>query len=207
MKQAGLPLLIKKTLDRAVALTALTVAAPAIAVAAAAIKVTMPGPVFFTQTRPGLNARPFRIYKMRTMTMDRDAAGNLLPDDVRLTKLGKFLRRASIDELPQLVNVLKGEMSLVGPRPLLTEYLERYSPKHARRHEVLPGITGWTAVRGRNALDWETRLDLDTWYVENWSLLLDLRIVVETVGQVLRREGVERPGHATMPIYMGAGSN
>jgi len=204
MRQSGLPLLVKKTLDRAVALVGLTVTAPVVAAAAAAVRVTMGGPVFFTQERPGFRGVPFRIVKMRTMTDARGADGKLLPDAQRLTPLGRFLRASSLDELPQLWNVLRGELSLVGPRPLLMQYLPLYDREQARRHDVMPGITGWAQVHGRNALTWEEKFALDVWYVDNWSLGLDLRILAKTVSSVVRRQGIASEGHVTMPNFQGS---
>jgi lipopolysaccharide/colanic/teichoic acid biosynthesis glycosyltransferase len=166
----------------------------------------MGGPVLFTQPRPGLGGKTFRIYKLRTMTSERDAHGELLPDDVRLTALGKFLRRASIDELPQLINVVLGDMSLVGPRPLLVQYLPLYNAEQARRHDVLPGITGWAQINGRNALTWEEKFELDVWYVDHWDLVLDARILVSTVLAVLGRSGISAAGNATMPVFRGSPS-
>lgn len=163
------------------------------------------GPVFFVQTRPGWRGRPFPLVKFRTMTEERDSDGNLLPDEKRLPAFGRFLRSSSLDELPELWNVLKGEMSLVGPRPLLVEYLPLYSERQARRHEVRPGLTGWAQVNGRNASSWEERLALDVWYVENQNFWLDLKILWRTVRTVLRREGVAAEGHATMPRFRGSG--
>ena len=203
MRQAGLSLFAKKTVDRIVALGGLVVATPLVCVAAAAVRATMGGPVFFTQERPGLHGRPFRIVKMRTMTLERDSNGQLLPDAQRLTRLGKFLRASSIDELPQLWNVLRGDLSLVGPRPLLTQYLPLYDREQARRHDVLPGITGWAQVNGRNALSWEEKFALDVWYVDHWSLGLDLQILAKTVSSVLKRQGISREGHVTMPPFTG----
>jgi lipopolysaccharide/colanic/teichoic acid biosynthesis glycosyltransferase len=162
---------------------------------------TMGRPVLFRQARPGLHGKPFVMYKFRTMRDLRDAEGNLLPDEARLTPFGRWLRTTSLDELPELVNVLRGEMSLVGPRPLLMEYLERYTPEQARRHEVKPGITGWAQIHGRNNLSWEERLRLDVWYVDHWSLWLDLKILWRTLWMVLRREGISAQGHATMPRF------
>jgi lipopolysaccharide/colanic/teichoic acid biosynthesis glycosyltransferase len=161
-------------------------------------------PPIFTQRRPGLNGRVFAIYKFRTMTDERDPHGALLPDDRRLTRFGTWLRASSLDELPELLNVLRGEMSLVGPRPLLVKYLELYSPEQARRHEMRPGITGWAQVNGRNGCSWEEKLARDVWYVDNWSLGLDLRILARTALTVLRREGISAAGAATMPEYRGA---
>ena len=203
MKQAGLPLLAKKAMDRAIALAAITVTAPVVAVAAVAVRASMGGPVFFRQERPGYGGKPFHIVKMRTMTQERDAAGQLLPDARRLTKLGRFLRASSIDELPQLWNVLRGDLSLVGPRPLLMKYLPLYDARQRRRHDVLPGITGWAQIHGRNALTWEQKFDLDVWYVDHWSPLLDLRILAGTLGSVVRRQGISSEGHVTMPDFAG----
>ena len=160
-------------------------------------------PILFKQTRPGLNGNLFTFYKFRTMTLKKDAKGNLLPDKDRLNKFGKFLRRTSLDELTSLWNVLKGDMSLVGPRPLLPEYLARYTSEQARRHEVKPGITGWAQVNGRNAIAWEEKFKLDVWYVDNRSFLLDLKILFITIWKVLKREGISNFGYTTMPKFMG----
>jgi sugar transferase EpsL len=164
-------------------------------------------PVFFCQIRPGLCGQPFRMVKFRTMTDKRDEKGELLPDDKRLTKFGRFLRSTSLDELPELLNVIKGDMSLVGPRPLLMEYLERYTPEQARRHEVLPGITGWAQVNGRNALSWEDKFELDVWYVDNRSFWLDIKILFLTVLKTIRRDGISAEGEATMSKFMGSDRN
>lgn len=163
-------------------------------------------PVFFRQTRPGLNGKPFQMVKFRTMTDERAPDGQLLPDAVRLTPFGRFLRATSLDELPELWNVLKGDMSLVGPRPLLMEYLPLYSPDQARRHEVRPGITGWAQVNGRNALSWEDKFKLDVWYVDHRSVWLDFKILWLTVRKVLVREGISAEGEATMRKFTGSGS-
>ncbi len=160
-------------------------------------------PVIFSQERPGLHSRLFRLYKFRTMRDLRDEQGNLLPDEQRLTRFGRFLRSSSLDELPEFFNVLKGEMSLVGPRPLLVQYLERYTPEQARRHEVLPGITGWAQVNGRNALSWEEKFALDVWYVDHRSFWLDIRILFMTLAKVFKREGISAAGSATAPEFMG----
>ena len=157
--------------------------------------------MLYKQLRPGFRGIPFRIYKFRTMSDARDAAGDLLPDDQRLTKLGKFLRSTSLDECPELINVLNGDMSLVGPRPLLMQYLGRYTPEQARRHEVKPGMTGWAQVNGRNALSWEERFKLDVWYVNHCSLWIDVKIIVITIWKVLKREGISHPGHVTMEAF------
>jgi len=162
-------------------------------------------PVFFRQQRPGLHGQPFMLYKFRTMTDACDTEGRLLPDAERLTAFGRFLRSTSLDELPELFNVLKGEMSLVGPRPLLMKYLPRYTPEQMRRHEVKPGITGWAQVNGRNALSWEQKFAMDVWYVDNYSLGLDMRVLIKTLWVALRREGISQPGVATMQEFMGSG--
>lgn len=194
---------LKRAIDIVGASVGLVGAAPIIAVTAAAVRLSMGRPVFFRQTRPGLNGVPFTIFKFRTMRDARTATGELLPDAERLTWVGRFIRGASLDELPQLVNVLTGEMSLVGPRPLLMQYLPRYSPRQARRHEVRPGITGLAQVRGRNALTWTEKFELDVEYVERWSLLLDLQILLETVVSVATRRGISNRQHATMPEFTG----
>jgi sugar transferase EpsL len=194
---------LKRGVDIGVAAVLLALLAPVLAGAALAIRLRMGAPVFFRQVRPGLGGVPFRLVKFRTMSDGLDARGEPLPDGERLTRLGAFLRRTSIDELPQLWNVLRGDMSLVGPRPLLMEYLDRYSPEQARRHDVRPGITGWAQVNGRNALSWEDRFRLDVWYVDNRSHALDLRILWTTLRKVLRREGISQAGHATAEKFRG----
>jgi lipopolysaccharide/colanic/teichoic acid biosynthesis glycosyltransferase/glycosyltransferase involved in cell wall biosynthesis len=202
--QHGLPLFAKTLGDRMVALAGLVLVAPALAAVALTIRARFGSPVLFVQERPGRFGRPFRLVKFRTMRDAEGPDGQPLPDDQRLTALGRFLRATSLDELPQLWNVLRGELSLVGPRPLLMRYLPRYSPEQARRHEVLPGITGWAQVNGRNAISWDQKFALDVWYVDHWSLMLDLRILLMTLWRVLRREGITRDGHATTPEFMGA---
>jgi lipopolysaccharide/colanic/teichoic acid biosynthesis glycosyltransferase len=197
---ASLP---KRAFDRAAAAIGIAVASPIMLGAAIAIRVTMGAPVLFRQKRPGLHGGPFEVLKFRTMSNARDARGALLPDHERLTPVGRFVRTTSIDELPQLVNVLRGEMSLVGPRPLLMQYLGRYSREQARRHDARPGITGWAQINGRNALTWEQKFALDVWYVDHYSFWLDLKIVAMTIARVLRREGISSEGHATMPEFMG----
>jgi lipopolysaccharide/colanic/teichoic acid biosynthesis glycosyltransferase len=177
---------------------------PVLCAVAAIIRLCMRGPVLFRQERAGCKERLFRVLKFRTMRHATDSAGRPLPDAERLTGLGRFLRKTSIDELPELWNVLRGEMSLVGPRPLLPEYLPRYNERQRRRHEVRPGITGWAQVNGRNALSWEEKLDLDVWYVDNRNLLLDLKILWMTLFLVLRRKGISQEGHATMAEFMGS---
>ncbi len=170
------------------------------------VRFKLGSPVLFRQTRPGLLGHPFEIIKFRTMTDARDASGCLLADERRLTKFGKWLRASSLDELPELFNVLRGEMSLVGPRPLLMQYLPLYSARQARRHEVRPGITGWAQVNGRNALEWDQKFELDVWYVENHNLLLDVRILLRTCRKVFVREGINSPGSATAPFFTGSSS-
>jgi sugar transferase EpsL len=195
--------MLKRGMDVAVSATALLVFSPLLLVVAVTVRLRLGAPVLFRQERPGRGGRPFTIMKFRTLDERRDGSGRLLPDEQRLTRLGAFLRRTSIDELPELVNVLRGDMSLVGPRPLLMEYLSLYSPEQARRHEVRPGMTGWAQVNGRNALTWDEKFRLDVWYVDHRSLRLDLRILARTIRDVLRREGISHPGAATMPNFTG----
>ncbi len=193
----------KRTFDVVVAGAALVVLSPVLAVVALLVRLRLGSPVLFRQERAGLGGRPFILTKFRTMTDERGADGALLPDEQRLPAFGSFLRSTSLDELPELVHVLRGEMSLVGPRPLPTKYLERYSPRQARRHEVRPGITGWAQVNGRNTARWAERLEMDVWYVDNRSLLLDLKILWRTVRVVFTREGVAEEGQATMTEFLG----
>ncbi|MBM4282983.1 MAG: sugar transferase [Deltaproteobacteria bacterium] len=193
----------KRMLDLAIAVPVAVVTAPVVVGCAVAVVATMGRPVFFRQQRPGLHGQPFDIVKMRTMSDARDASGALLPDEVRLTALGHWMRRLSIDELPQLWNVLEGSMSVIGPRPLLMRYLDRYSPEQARRHDVKPGITGWAQVNGRNALSWEQKFAHDVWYVDHVSLLVDLSILARTARKLLDRTDISARGHATMPEFMG----
>jgi lipopolysaccharide/colanic/teichoic acid biosynthesis glycosyltransferase len=196
--------LSKRLFDLLAASLGLLILSPVVVLVALLVRIFHGAPVLFRQQRPGYKGRPFYIYKFRTMTDARDAGGNLLPDAERLTPLGRFLRASSLDEFPAFLNVLRGEMSLVGPRPLLMEYLPRYSPEQMRRHEVLPGITGWAQVNGRNALTWEEKFRLDVWYVNHWSFGLDIKILFLTVWKVIRREGISQPGHATAEIFMGS---
>jgi lipopolysaccharide/colanic/teichoic acid biosynthesis glycosyltransferase len=191
----------KRVFDLVVSVVSAPVWGVLIAVVGALIRVLEGPPVFFRQTRPGYKGRPFELMKFRTMSDERDESGHLLPDSERIGRLGGFLRKSSLDELPEMINVLRGEMSLVGPRPLLMEYLDRYTPEQSRRHDVPPGITGWAQVNGRNALSWDDKFALDIWYVDNYSLVLDLKILGKTVGQVLSREGISAEGHATMPKF------
>lgn len=198
--------IIKSVFDRVVAAIALLVFSPLILIVAIAMYFRMGSPLIFSQPRPGKDNRVFQFYKFRTMTNDRDAQGNLLDDELRLTGFGEFLRESSLDEIPQLWNVVKGDMSIVGPRPLLVRYLDRYTPEQARRHEVKPGITGWAQINGRRLLDgdWEKKFRLDVWYVDNWSLGLDLKILLMTVVKVLRKEEISQPGYATGEEFMGS---
>jgi sugar transferase EpsL len=189
----------KRALDIALALTGLLLTAPILLLTWLAVRVRLGRPALFRQMRPGLGGQPFALLKFRTMTDGRDAAGELLPDEQRLRPFGRLLRRSSLDELPELINVLKGDMSMVGPRPLLTDYLAHYTPEQARRHEVRPGLTGWAAINGRNATSWAERLEQDVWYVDHRSFALDCRILLLTVAKVIRQEGIAQDGHATMP--------
>ena len=177
---------------------------PALLVLAVLVRIRHGAPLLFRQQRPGYRGRPFYIYKFRTMTDARDAAGDLLPDAQRLPPLGRFLRSTSMDEFPELFNVLRGEMSLVGPRPLLMQYLGRYSPEQTRRHELLPGLTGWAQINGRNAISWEDKFKLDVWYVDHRSFWLDIKILLLTIWKAFKREGISQPGHATMEEFMGS---
>jgi lipopolysaccharide/colanic/teichoic acid biosynthesis glycosyltransferase len=194
---------LKRVIDLFGACAALVLLSPLLAVVALVVRVRMGKPVLFRQQRPGRGGRPFEMTKFRTMTDRRRPDGALLPDAERLTSLGRFLRRTSIDELPELLNVVRGDMSLVGPRPLLMEYLPLYTAEQARRHEVRPGITGWTQVSGRNALTWDEKFALDVWYVDHRSTRLDLEILGRTVSQVCSGHGVNAPGHATMERFGG----
>jgi sugar transferase EpsL len=190
-------------MDLTLTLAGLVPLLPVMGVLALLVRMINGKPVLFKQERPGYHTQFFPVLKFRTMTDARDAQGNLLPDAQRLTKFGRFLRSYSLDELPELINVLAGQMSLVGPRPLFKHYLERYSPEQARRHEVLPGITGWAQINGRNALSWDEKFKLDVWYVDNWSLMLDIKILLVTIAKVIKREGISQPGHATAEEFMG----
>lgn len=194
---------LKRTLDIVCSTVILLILSPLLLFISIAVLILHGSPVIFRQTRPGLHGKPFTIYKFRTMKTLYDKDGCLLPDEQRLTRFGHWLRATSFDELPELVNVLMGDMSLVGPRPLLLEYMDRYTPEQARRHEVKPGITGWAQVNGRNNLTWEEKFRLDVWYVDNWSLALEFRILVMSVGKVLRREDINAEGCATMPEFLG----
>jgi len=197
----------KRLLDLIIAVPAALVLLPVMAVLAVIIWISDGWPVVFSQERPGLGGKIFRIYKFRTMRDLFGPEGSPLPDARRISRLGRFLRSFSLDELPELYNILRGEMSLVGPRPLLTAYLPRYSSEQARRHEVLPGLTGWAQINGRNILSWEERFKHDVWYVDHWSVWLDIQIIFRTFWKVIRREGISQPGQVTMSEFMGSGDN
>lgn len=193
----------KRALDTGLVLLSLPFSLPVVGLVAILVRRRLGSPVIFAQDRPGKDGKVFRLYKFRSMTDEKDANGELLPDDVRLTRFGRLLRSTSLDELPELYNVVRGEMALVGPRPLLVRYLERYNPRQRRRHEVRPGITGLAQVRGRNNLSWPDRLEMDVQYAENYSMLLDLQILLETFGKVVRRADIAEDGHATKAEFTG----
>jgi sugar transferase EpsL len=195
---------MKRLFDLALSIFTLFSLTPLVLIIAVLVRMRIGSPVFFRQERPGLHGKPFTIYKFRTMTDEGDEEGNLLPDRVRLTRLGQFLRKTSMDELPELFNVIKGDMSIIGPRPLLMQYLDRYTTKQARRHEIKPGITGWAQVNGRNAITWEDKFKLDVWYVDNQSPWLDLKIIALTICKIFKREGISQKGEATMEEFKGA---
>ncbi|WP_430895808.1 MULTISPECIES: sugar transferase [unclassified Paraflavitalea] len=194
---------LKQVLDSTLAFVGLIIASPVILLTIVFLAIANQGKPFFFQRRPGKNGRVFLLVKFKTMNDRKDQDGKLLPDEVRLTKIGAFVRKTSLDELPQLINVLKGDMSLVGPRPLLVEYLPLYTPEQNRRHEVKPGITGWAQVNGRNAISWDQKFTFDVWYVDNISFLLDIKIVFLTIKKVFKSEGISSQGHATMPFFTG----
>lgn len=196
-------LYIKKPLDRIAAFLMLIAISPILLLLYCLVHFSIGSPVLFRQTRPGFRGQPFTIFKFRTMSEKRDIDGQLLPDEHRITLVGRYLRTWSLDEVPELFNVLKGEMSLVGPRPLMMRYMERYSPEQARRHDVLPGITGWAQVHGRNDLPWEDKLAMDVWYVDHQSFKIDTCILMMTLWKVIRREGINEQGHATASEFMG----
>lgn len=199
---AGVPA-AKRVFDLLLTLPGLILLSPVMALLAVAVWLAHGRPILFRQVRPGYRGTPFVIYKFRTMRDLTDESGQLLPDGKRLTGFGRFLRASSLDELPELFNVARGEMSLVGPRPLLMQYLERYSPEQARRHQVLPGLTGWAQIGGRNALTWQDKFRRDVWYVDHWSIGLDIRILVVTIWKALKSEGISQPGQATAEEFMG----
>lgn len=194
---------LKRTLDLAAAGAGLLATSPVLAASAAAVYLTMGRPIFFRQERPGLHGVPFKLIKFRTMHLSKPGQDDIGSEASRITPVGQFLRSTSLDELPTLLNVLRGDMSLVGPRPLLMRYLPRYSAEQARRHDVRPGVTGWAQINGRNSLTWDQKFALDVWYVDHRSLALDLKILVGTVGKVFAREGINQSGHTTMPEFMG----
>lgn len=193
----------KRLLDLTVAVLGLVILSPIMLIVAILVRILLGAPVIFRQLRPGYRERPFYLYKFRTMTEAKDASGQLLPDRERLTGFGRFLRALSLDEWPELFNILRGDMSLVGPRPLLMEYLPLYNPEQRRRHDAVPGMTGWAQIHGRNALDWPARFALDVWYVDHWSFWLDVRILFMTLWKVILREGISQPGQATTEYFTG----
>ena len=193
----------KRIFDLIITSLGLIILSPFIIVIAILVRIFLGTPIFFRQSRPGYKGNPFTVYKFRTMTEGRDAQGNLLSDDMRLTRFGRFLRASSLDELPELFNILRGEMSFIGPRPLLMEYLPLYSAEQMRRHDVRPGLTGWAQVNGRNATDWQTRFTLDVWYVDHWSFWLDIKIMFMSLWKVIQREGINQPGQATTEYFKG----
>lgn len=193
----------KRLFDIIFSLLAIIILSPILLLTAILVRIFIGTPIFFTQQRPGYKGHPFLIYKFRTMTNRLDSNGSLLPDAERLTSLGHFLRTFSLDELPELFNILRGNMSFVGPRPLLMQYLPLYSPEQARRHDVIPGLTGWAQVNGRNAMSWPDKFKYDVWYVDHWSFWLDIKIVLMTVGKVFKREGIAQQGQATTEYFKG----
>ncbi len=196
-------IIFKFLIDYILSMLGFLVISPLFLIVTVSLFIANKGEVFFVQQRPGKNTRIFKVIKFKTMTNERDANGNLLPDAQRLTRIGKFVRSASLDEIPQLLNVLKGDMSLVGPRPLLVEYLPLYSPEQARRHEVKPGITGWAQVNGRNAISWQQKFEYDVWYVDHISLTLDAKILLLTIINVIKKEGISKDGYATTERFEG----
>ena len=194
---------VKRLLDVIFSVAGLVLLSPLLILLAAAIRFKLGSPVLFRQQRPGLGGKGFVTYKFRTMTDQCDAAGKLLPDEQRLPAFGRFLRSTSLDELPELFNVLKGDMSIVGPRPLMMKYLRRYTPEQARRHEVKPGITGWAQINGRNAISWEDKFKFDVWYVDNWNAWLDLRIILQSIWMMITKQGITQEGRATVDEFMG----
>jgi sugar transferase EpsL len=198
----GLPV-SKRIFDLILTSLGLILLSPFILLTALCVGIFLGTPILFRQQRPGYRGQPFFIYKFRTMTDASDSTGNLLPDAQRLTRLGRFLRALSLDEFPEFLNILRGEMSLVGPRPLLMEYLERYSPEQMRRHDAYPGLTGWAQVNGRNAITWGDKFTLDVWYVDHWSFWLDIKVILMTLWKVIKREDISQPGQATTEYFMG----
>jgi len=195
--------IIKRVMDIALSALILIVCSPIILIVGLITWLSSGGPIFFYHQRPGKDGKLFKLVKIRSMVDQYDQDGKLLPDSERITSLGSFIRRTSIDELPEFYNVLRGDMSLVGPRPLLKQYIPRYSAEQARRHEVLPGVTGWAQVNGRNTISWDEKFKLDIWYVDNWTFWLDVKIIFMTIWKVLTREGISQPGRATMDEFKG----
>ena len=195
--------IIKRLFDIVFSLIAVVLLSPVFFLVTVFLILAQGFPIIFTQIRPGKNGNPFNLYKFRTMKESRNSGGELFADEARITHFGSFLRKASLDELPELINVIKGDMSIVGPRPLLMQYLERYSDEQARRNETLPGITGWAQINGRNEISWEEKFNLDVWYVDHWTFWLDVRIIFQTIWKVIKGEGVSQPGRATMEEFMG----
>jgi len=195
--------IIKRVFDIVFSLIALVLLSPVFILVPIILILTQGFPIIFTQIRPGKHGSPFKLYKFRTMKESRNSGGELFADEIRITRFGNFLRSTSIDELPELINVIKGNMSIVGPRPLLMQYLERYSDEQARRNETLPGITGWAQINGRNTISWEEKFNLDVWYVDHWTFWLDVRIIFQTIWKVIKGEGVSQPGRATMEEFLG----
>ncbi len=196
--------LIKRIFDLLVSILGLLLLSPLFLIITVVIILSNGKPILFRQLRPGYKGSPFTIYKFRTMTDKFDSEGKLLPDEKRVDKFGNFLRGTSLDELPELFNIFKGDMSIVGPRPLLMQYLPRYTSEQARRHEVLPGLTGWAQINGRNAITWEDKFKYDVWYVDNWSFGLDMKIIAETIWKVIKQEGINEPGHISAAEFMGS---
>ncbi len=195
---------VKRPFDIITSSLILLIGLPIYAILSILIYTKLGSPILFRQQRPGLHGKPFTILKFRTMTSKRDDAGDLLPDGQRLTRFGRFLRSTSLDELPELLNVLKGEMSIVGPRPLLMQYLPLYTPEQRRRHDVRPGITGWAQINGRNTLSWEEKFKMDVWYVDNHTFLLDIKIILQTIIKTVKRDDINQQGHATMQKFLGS---
>lgn len=202
----GVPV-IKRFLDILFSLLVLVLFSPILILISLLVLITLGSPILFRQNRPGYKSKIFEIFKFRTMRSGLDQDGNPLPDEQRITSLGKALRSLSLDELPEVINILRGEMSWVGPRPLLVEYLDRYNTEQIRRHDVLPGLTGWAQIHGRNALTWEDKFALDVWYVDNWSLWLDIKIFFMTIWKVITREGINQAGHISAEVFMGNKEN
>lgn len=203
MSTPGIPA-SKRLFDLAITIIGLVIISPILIILTVLVWIINGRPIFFRQIRPGYKGKPFTLYKYRSMLETRDESGKLLSDTQRITKFGSFLRSTSLDELPELFNIIRGEMSLVGPRPLLMQYLDRYTPEQARRHDVLPGMTGWAQINGRNAITWEEKFRLDVWYVDNWSFALDIKVMILTLWKAIKREGISQPGHTTAEEFLGS---